>query len=143
MSFHEDVEQAFVDRGPESIGDDARREERSVVVNARVNGNRSIHGNRIGATGVAMAMGDQRMSFLEEVKQAFVGRGPASIGEGVRREERGVVVNARVNGNRSVHGKSNSSGKRPDNGCRSPKRAPKDRNRGYAMRCFDRGWQWQ
>ena len=86
-----------------------------------------------------MEIGEPRTSFLEDVEQV-----PESKEDDARREEREVVVNARrVTGNRSVHGASgNNSGKRHDNGCRSPKRAPKDRNRGYAMRCFNRGWQW-
>ena len=114
-----------------------------LVVNARVNGNRSVHGNRkvLGtAKWFARATGGQSTSVFEELGE----RECTDTREGEWMERKGSVMNARANGHRSVHGnrRGNSSGKRHDNGCRSPKRAPKDQNRGYAMRCFDRGWQW-
>ena len=123
----------------EAIVRSEQRDWTGVVRNARVNGNRSVHGNRIGATRGARAIGAQSMSV-------FKGRAVArreAVGKGERRgRKQRLVGNARVNGNRSVDGNrsgTGASGKRHNNGCRSPKWAPKDRNRRYEPCVFDRG----
>ena len=129
------VFEGLVKHRREASGRSEWRDREGVVMNARVHGNRSVLGNRSVpvnrqclATRFARAKGVQSTSFLEELVEG----GCKDDREGEWRGGKGLVMNARVNGNRSVHGnrRGNSSGKRHDDGRRSPKGAPMDRNRG-------------